>query len=76
MIKGARLKRNVLRVELVVRDEPKVSGSGKNIVIASTMGAKGTGIEYEGQEIYLIANAFIRNPERGKHHSRNNRDEG
>lgn len=63
----AKLKGNTLRFELPLRDEPKVSGSGKNIVVASARDR--TGVEWKGQEIYLIANAFVRNNERDIHKS-------
>ena len=58
----ARLKNNVLIIELPLQD-PKVSGSGKSVVIVSTRGPKNTGIEFEGQDLYVIANAFVRNTE-------------
>jgi hypothetical protein len=58
----AKLKDKVLIIELPLQD-PKVSGSGKNIVIGSTRGPKNAGIGYKGQDIYVIANAFVRNSE-------------
>lgn len=57
----ARISGNVLRIKIPLQ-EPKVSGSGKNKVIATTSGVKKTGIEYQGSEVYVIANAFIPNP--------------
>jgi hypothetical protein len=55
----AKLKENTLRIELPLLDEPKVSGSGKNIVVASVRDR--TGVNWKGQEIYLIAHAFVWN---------------
>jgi hypothetical protein len=56
----AKVKNNALILELPLQD-PKVSGSGKSVVIVSTKGPKNTGIEFEGQDLYLVANAFVRN---------------
>jgi hypothetical protein len=58
----AKLTDDVLKVYLPLC-EPKVSKSGKSLVIASTMGPAGTGVEYQGQPVLLVANAIIRNPE-------------
>ena len=58
----AKLTDDVLKFYLALR-KPKVSGSGKNLVIATTMGPAGTGVEYEGQPVLVVANAFVRNPE-------------
>jgi hypothetical protein len=60
MILKARLQNNVLKVYLPLR-EPKASASGKNLVIATTMGCARLGVEYQGQPVLLIANAIIRN---------------
>ena len=57
----AKLSDDVLKFYLRLR-EPKLSGSGKNLVIATTRGPAHTGIEYNGQEVLLVANAFIPNP--------------
>jgi hypothetical protein len=70
---NVRLKGNILRIELPMRD-PKISGSGKTVILASTGGQIDTGIEYKGQDIILNANAYIRNSEtaksKGKHSRR------
>jgi excisionase family DNA binding protein len=58
----AKLTDDVLKFYLPLR-KPKVSGSGKNLVIATTMGPASTGVEYEGQPVLVVANAFVRNPE-------------
>jgi hypothetical protein len=58
----ARLEDDVLKVYLPLR-EPKVSKSGKTMVIATTMGPAGTSVEYKGQQVLLVANAIIRNSE-------------
>jgi len=55
----AKLKNNILTVSLPLRGEPKVSGSGKNIVVASARGR--LGVDWEGQELYLITNVLVRN---------------
>jgi len=62
MVVRAKLTDDVLKFYLPLRT-PKVSGSGKNLVIATTMGPAGTGVEYEGQPVLVVANAFVRNPE-------------
>lgn len=62
----AKLKNDYLRLELPLQ-EPKVSGSKKNRVIATTKGRVNTGIEYEGQEIMVVANAFIENSAESPH---------
>ena len=59
----AKLADNVMKFYLPLR-KPKVSGSGKSLVIATTMGPAGTGVEYEGQQVLVVANAFVRNTER------------
>jgi hypothetical protein len=60
MFVKTRLKDDVLKIYLTIR-KPKVSGSGKNLVIATTMGPAGTGSKYKGQDITVVANAYIRN---------------
>jgi hypothetical protein len=62
MVVRAKLTDDVLKFYLPLR-KPKVSGSGKNLVIATTMGPAGTAIEFEGQPVLVVANAFVRNPE-------------
>jgi hypothetical protein len=62
MVVKTKLTDDVLKFYLPLRN-PKVSGSGKNLVIATTMGPAGTGVEYEGQPVLVVANAFVRNPE-------------
>jgi hypothetical protein len=62
MVVKARLKDEVLKIYLPLR-EPRISKSGKTMVIATTMGPAGTGIEYNGQQILVVANAIIRNSE-------------
>ncbi len=58
----AKLNDDIFKFYLPLR-KPKVSASGKSIVIASTTGLARTGVEYEGQEVFVSANAFIQNPE-------------
>ncbi len=58
----AKLTDNVLKTYLPLR-EPKPSASGKNLVIATTMGCARLEVEYQGQQVLLNANALIRNPE-------------
>jgi hypothetical protein len=62
MVIKTKLTNDILKVYLPLRN-PKVSASGKNIVIATTRGPAGTDVEYEGQEILVVANAFIKNSE-------------
>jgi hypothetical protein len=62
MVIRAKLTDDVLKFYLPLR-KPKVSGSGKNLVIATTMGPASTGVEYEGQQVLVVANAFVRNSE-------------
>jgi hypothetical protein len=58
----AKLTDNVLKIYLPLR-EPKPSASGKNLVIATTMGCTRLEVEYQGQQVLLNANAMIRNSE-------------
>ena len=66
----SRLKNGVLRLEIPLQ-EPRPSGSGKTLVVATTHGLKGTGIEYHGSEIIVNANAFIekKNVKKDKKHA-------
>lgn len=41
--------------------KPTPSASGKTLVIASTRGNLKTGVKYEGKEITLGLNAYIKN---------------
>lgn len=50
---------DVLRIELPL-EEPRLSKSGKNRLIASTYGVKRTEVRYRGHHIVVVANAFIR----------------
>jgi hypothetical protein len=56
-----RLNGKILTIELRLQ-APTVSTSGKSLVVATTRGQINTGIEYEGEEIVLVANAFINKP--------------
>jgi hypothetical protein len=58
----ARLEDDVLKVYLPLR-EPKASVSGKNLVIATSRGPAGTDVEYKGQQVRVVANAYVRNSE-------------
>ena len=61
----ATLKNGILRFELPMQ-KPKISGSGKNFVLATTRGQVNTGLEYGGFDIILVANAFVENSESAK----------
>ena len=61
MISKARLKDEVLIIELSLQ-EPKPSASGKGIVIATTRGPFNTGIDFKGSDIFVVANAYVKNP--------------
>jgi hypothetical protein len=56
------LRNNILKIYLPLQ-QPKISKSGKNLTIASSFGPAGTGVEYEGQPVLVVANAFVRNSE-------------
>ncbi len=56
----ARIDGDILRIKLPLQ-EPKISATGKSKVIATTRGAKNTGIEFGGSDVYIVANAFIAN---------------
>jgi len=68
----ARLKDNVLKIYLPI-GEPKVSGSGKTLVIASTRGPAVTKIQHEGQNVIVNANAYIKNTKTAKAKSKHSR---
>lgn len=40
-------------------EEPTASGSGKNLVIASTHGSEKTDAEYEGKQVVVGLNVYI-----------------
>jgi hypothetical protein len=77
MFVKAKLKNDLLIIELP-RQDPKVSGSGKSIVIGSTRGPKNTGVRYKGQDLCVVANAFVRNSEHtsGRTHAPRNKKSG
>lgn len=51
----------VIVVEAVLGKE--LSGSGKSFLLATTRGIAKTGVQYEGQELEMGLNVFIRNPD-------------
>jgi hypothetical protein len=53
-----RQKGDVLKIELPL-EKPRLSKSGKTMLVASTYGARTTGVRYEGRKIVVVANAFI-----------------
>jgi hypothetical protein len=56
---------NLLKIELRL-EKPVLSGSGKTLLVASSRGVKSTGIDYNGKEIAVVANAFVYvNPRKG-----------
>jgi hypothetical protein len=61
MISKAKLKDKVIIIELPLQ-EPKVSASGKGIVVATTRGPFNTGVEYKGSDLFIVANAYVKNP--------------
>jgi hypothetical protein len=61
MISKAKLKDKVLVIELPLQ-EPRVSTSGKSILVATTRGPLNTGIDYKGSDLFIVANAYMRNP--------------
>jgi hypothetical protein len=61
MISRAKLKDKVLVIELPLQ-EPKISASGKGIVVASTRGPLDTGIDFKGSDIFVVANTYVKNP--------------
>lgn len=64
MISRAKLKDNVLVIELPLQ-EPKVSASGKSIVVATTGGPVNTGVDYKASDLFIVANAYVKNPKYG-----------
>lgn len=61
MICKAKLKNKVLVIELPLQ-QPRVSGTGKGIVVATTRGQLNTGIDFKGSDIFIVANAYVKNP--------------
>jgi hypothetical protein len=49
---------NVLKIQLPL-EKPRLSKSGKTMLVASTYGAKTTDVRYEGRRVVVVANAFI-----------------
>lgn len=64
MISRAKLKDKVIVIELPLQ-EPKVSKSGKSFLVATTRGQLNTGIDYKGSDLFIVANAYTRNPKYG-----------
>ena len=60
MLIQARISGNVLRIKIPLQ-KPKVSASGKSEVIATTKGPQSAGFKHQGSEVFIVANAFIRN---------------
>jgi hypothetical protein len=54
----ATIKDNKLIIELEL-EQPKPSGSGKNLVVASTHGIVATNATVNGKQVKLGVNAFI-----------------
>jgi len=73
MVVKTKLSGNVLKVYMPLR-KPKLSASGKNIVIATTRGPAGTSVEYEGHKVLVVANAFIKNSEQQPERTRDPRE--
>jgi hypothetical protein len=55
---SAKLEGNELVIRLPL-EEPKVSSSGKTLVVASTHGNKETDIEIKGKKVVIGVNAYI-----------------
>ncbi len=53
------LKGNVLHIELPIDEQPKLSSTGKTLVVASTHGNVNTGIEIQGKALMVGVNGFI-----------------
>lgn len=54
----ASIKDNVLTIIIPISE--KVSGSGKNLVIASTGGNQVTDVDYKGKKVTIGLNAYIK----------------
>jgi len=61
MISKAKLKDKVVVIELPLQ-EPKLSANGKGIVVATTRGPLNTGVTYKGSDLFIVANAYVKNP--------------
>ncbi len=49
---------DMLVIRLAIKT-PTPSASGKTLVVASTRGNQKTGVQIEGQDLYLGANAYV-----------------
>jgi hypothetical protein len=67
MICKAKLKGKVLVIELPLQ-EPRVSTSGKSILVATTRRPLNTGIDYKGSDLFVVANAYMTNPKYSNPH--------
>ena len=68
----SRLKDGVLHLDIPIQ-EPRPSGSGKTLVVATTHGVVNTGIRCEGSEVMVNANAFIENKSGQREKTRENK---
>jgi hypothetical protein len=64
----AKIRNGNLTIVLPVQD-PKLSASGKNLVVASSRGVRQTTCRINGEIVSVIANAFIRPDVNGSEHT-------
>jgi hypothetical protein len=53
-----KIKNGVLMISIPLQ-EPKLSTSGKSLVIATSRGKQRTALKLEGKTVYVVANAFF-----------------
>ena len=56
----ATIDKGMLIVQIPIDKEPRLSTSGKSLVVASTRGNQVTPLEVDGQALIISVNAYVR----------------
>jgi hypothetical protein len=54
----AKIKKDVITIKMTLQ-RPKLSASGKSMVIATSRGKQQTGATVDGKSVFVVANAFL-----------------
>jgi hypothetical protein len=54
----AKIKNGVITIKMALQ-RPKLSASGKSMVIATSRGKQRTSERVDGQSVFVVANAFV-----------------
>jgi hypothetical protein len=56
----ARIRKGMLVITLPLIVPPRLSGSGKRLLVATSRGGRRTGLKYGKKPVYVNANAYFR----------------